>query len=284
MNHLQRAARFKELHYRPGIFVLANAWDGASARLLENMGFDAIATTSAGMAFSIGKPDNPAKVNREDALRNAQQILDNTSIPVSADLMNGFGDSPEDCAVTIKLAAATGLSGASIEDASGGAQNPIYDFKLSVERVKAAVKAVRALNKPFMLTARAENYLHGRADLKDTIDRLVAYAEVGADVLFAPGIRSLEEIETLVKAVNPKPVNVLLSLEQNSYGLQQLEEIGVKRISLGSGLFRVAYAYLQETASQFLPRDRQAGFVPTLQHGEYNELFAKEVNAKTSAG
>jgi 2-methylisocitrate lyase-like PEP mutase family enzyme len=281
MNHLQRAARFKELHYRPGIFVVANAWDGASARLLENMGFEALATTSAGMAFAIGKPDNPAQVCLEDALKNAQQILDNSSLPVSADLMNGFGDHPEDCALTIKLAAATGLSGASIEDATGRSQPSIYDFKLSVERVKAAVKAVRALNKPFMLTARAENYLHGNPDLNDTIDRLVAYAEAGADVLFAPGIRTLEELETLVKAVNPKPVNVLFSLEQNNYGIKQLEDIGVKRISLGSGLFRVAYAYLQETASQFLPREKQAGFVPTVQHAEYNELFTKEINIKS---
>jgi 2-methylisocitrate lyase-like PEP mutase family enzyme len=281
MNHLQRAARFKELHYRPGIFVSANAWDGASARLLEKMGFDAIATTSAGMAFGLGKPDKATEISREDALKNAQLILENTNLPVSADLMNGFGDSPEECAITIKLAAATGLSGASIEDASGKPSQPIYDFELSVERIKAAVKAVRVLNKPFMLTARAENFLNGNFDLKDTIDRLVAYAEAGADVLFAPGIKTLEDIETVVKALQPKPINVLLNMEQQVYGLKQLEAIGVKRVSLGSGLFRLAYGYLQEAASHYLPKDKQAGFAPVVQHGEYNALLSQEIKQET---
>jgi len=278
MNHLQRAARFKELHYRPGIFVSANAWDAASARLLEKMGFESIATSSAAMAFALGKPDNPFEVSREDALKNAQLILEHTNLPVSADLMNGFGDSPEDCATTIKLAAATGLSGASIEDASGKPGMPIYDFRHSVERIKAAVNAVRVLNKPFMLTARAENFLNGISDLKDTIERLVAYAEAGADVLFAPGIRTLEDIETIVKALRPKPVNVLLNMEQHVYGLEQLEAIGVKRVSLGSGLFRLAYGYFQEAASHYLPKDKQAGFAPVVQHKEYNALLSERVN------
>lgn len=276
MNHLQRAARFKELHYRPGIFVVANAWDGASASLLENMGFEAIATTSAGMAFGLGKTDNPDQRLREDAFKNAQQVLDNTTLPVSADLMNGFGDQPEDCAITIKLAASVGLSGASIEDATGRKEDPIYAFGLAVERIKAAVAAVRALNRPFMLTARAENFINGRQDLKDTIERLVAYAEAGADVLYAPGLRSLEEISAIVEAVSPKPVNVLFSLDQSDYDMKDLEAAGVKRVSLGSGLFRAAYRALQEVALPFVPAEKQVQgtYHPISSFGEFNDLFA----------
>jgi len=273
MNHLQQAARFKELHYRPGIFVSANAWDAGSARLLEHMGFEAIATTSAGMAFGLGRADKPGQVTREDAFKNAQQILDNTSLPVSADLMNGFGDQPEDCAVTIKLAAAAGLAGASIEDATGREADPIYAFNFAVERIKAAVAAVKALNRPFMLTARAENFINDRPDLKDTIERLVAFAAAGADVLFAPGLRTLDEITEVVRAVQPKPVNVLLSMDQPPYGLQELEAAGVKRVSLGSGLFRAAYGYLQDAATAYLPAGKQTDATPVKSHAEFNRLL-----------
>lgn len=275
MNHLQRAARFKELHYRPGLFVSANAWDAGSARLMEHMGFEAIATTSAGMAFGLAKPDQPGEVSREDAFKNAGQILDSTSLPVSADLMNGFGDYPEDCAITIKLAASAGLSGASIEDATGKADDPIYAFKYAVERVKAAVNAVKALNRPFILTARAENFLNGRQDLNDTIERLIAFAEAGADVLFAPGLSALEDITAVVKAVQPKPVNVLLSLDQSAYGLKELEAVGVKRVSLGSGLFRAAYGAMQDMASSFLPAEKQPLFNAVKTHGDFNQLFER---------
>lgn len=276
MNHLQRAARFKELHYRPGLFIAANAWDAGSAKLLEHMGFEALATTSAGMAFRLARPDNARKVSSEDAFKNALEILDNTSLPVSADLMNGFGDSPEDCAITIKLAASTGLAGASIEDATGRRADPIYDFALAVERIKAAVNAVKALDRPFMLTARSENFLNGRPDLKDTIDRLVAFADAGADVLFAPGLRSLEDIAAVVKAVHPKPVSVMLGLDQSAYGLNELETVGVKRVSLGSGLFKAAYAALQDSASAYLPTEAKANFKVVKEHSDYNQLFDRE--------
>src|SRR5580692_9285763 len=186
-NPLQnRAEIFKNLHQRTGIFVVPNPWDAGSAKVLESLGFEALATTSAGLAFSLGKPDGSAVVTREEALANARTIVDATGLPVSADLENGYGDEPRICAETILLAAGVGLAGASIEDATGDPANPIYPFELAVERVKAAVGAARSLDVPFALTARAENFLHGRPDLGDTIRRLVAFAEAGADVLFAP--------------------------------------------------------------------------------------------------
>lgn len=273
MNHLEKAARFKALHFRPGTFVMANAWDAGSAKLLEMIGFDALATTSAGMAFSKAKPDIAGIVSRSETLHNAQEILDCTSLPVSGDFFNGFADSPKDCAETYRLAASIGLSGASIEDATGNTRQPIYDLHLAVERVRAAVAAIKTFNQPFMLTARAENYLHGQPNLHDTIDRLRAYGEAGADVLFAPGLRTLDEIETLVKAVSPKPVNVLLNMEQQPFALKALEDIGVKRVSLGSGLFRLTYGYLQQMARDYLPRDKQDRFAPLIQYQEFNELF-----------
>src|SRR5450755_1664588 len=186
MDNLQlaRANAFKDLHKRSGIFVMPNPWDAGSAKMLVSLGFEALATTSAGLAFSIGKPDGEGMITRDETFDNVKAIIAATSLPVAADLENGFGDEPEACAQTILLAAKAGLAGGSIEDATGNADDPIYSFELSVERVKAAVKAARSLAIPFTLTARAENLIYGRIDLKDTILRLQAYANAGADVLF----------------------------------------------------------------------------------------------------
>lgn len=182
-----RAEAFKALHARDGAFVIPNPWDAGSAKLLASLGFEALATTSAGLAFSLGRPDAERALSLDDTLDNAGEIVDATALPVAADLENGFGDLPEDCAQTILRAAEIGLVGGSIEDASGRSDAPIYDFGLAVERVRAAVQAARSLPFPFTLCARAENLLHGRMDLDDTILRLQAYAEAGADVFTPPG-------------------------------------------------------------------------------------------------
>ena len=250
-NHqLARANAFKDLHKRTGIFVIPNPWDAGSARILEGMGFEALATTSAGLAYSLGKPDGEGVVTREETLRNVKDIVAATHLPVAADLENGFGDDPEICAETILLAAKTGLAGGSIEDATGRAGDPIYSFELSVERIKAAVKAVRSLPLPFMLTARAENLIHGKMDLPDTIKRLQAYADAGADVLFAPGLNTRSDITTVVKAVAPKPLNVVMGLNNARFSLNELAELGVKRVSLGSSLARAAYGAFMKAAEE----------------------------------
>jgi 2-methylisocitrate lyase-like PEP mutase family enzyme len=198
-----RAATFRALHDRPRIFAIPNPWDAGSAKMLAALGFEALATTSAGLAFSLGKPDGEGVVQRDETLANVRAIVDATSLPVSGDLENGFGDAPETCAETIRLAAQAGLVGGSIEDASGRADQPIYPLDHALERVRAAVTAARSLPFPFVLCARAENFLHGIADLDDTIRRLQAFADAGADALFAPGLTTIEQSATVVRAVAP---------------------------------------------------------------------------------
>jgi 2-methylisocitrate lyase-like PEP mutase family enzyme len=227
----------KELHARPGIFVIPNPWNAGTARILTAMGFEALATTSAGYAFSAGRVDSTAILTRDEILENAKSIVDATHLPVSADLQDGFGRSPESCADTIRLAAETGLAGGSIEDATGDPSEPIYEFKLSVERVAAAAKAAHDRN--FLLTARAENFLHGRPDLDDTIRRLQAFDAAGADVVYAPGLPSLEAIKQVCVSVS-KPVNVVMGLKGATYSIEQLAAVGVKRISVGGALARAA--------------------------------------------
>lgn len=230
--------------------MVPNPWDAGSARLLTHLGFEALATTSAGLAFSLAKPDGLAVVSREETLTNARTIVGATTLPVSADLENGFGDAPETCAETILLAAGAGLAGGSIEDATGDPARPIYPFELAVERVKAAVAAVHSLSFPFALTARAENLIHGRPDLADTIRRLEAFADAGADVLFAPGLTTKEEIEAVVRAVAPKPVNVVMGLSKGTFTLNELADLGVRRVSLGSSLARAAYGAFLRAAEE----------------------------------
>jgi len=246
----KRAEAFKALHERPGLFVIPNPWDAGSARMLEMLGFPALATTSAGFAFSLGKPDAEGAIGRDETLHNARSIVEATPLPVSADLENGFGDDPGTCGETILLAAKTGLVGGSIEDATGRAGDPIYAFDLSVERVRAAVDAARSLPFPFVVTARAENLINGRHDLDDTIRRLIAFAEAGADVLYAPGLKTREEISAVVRAVAPKPVNVLMGLAGPTLSLELLASLAVKRVSLGSSLARAAYGAFLRAARE----------------------------------
>jgi 2-methylisocitrate lyase-like PEP mutase family enzyme len=244
----EKARLFKALHERPGLLVLPNPWDAGSAKLLAAMGFEALATTSAGLAWMLGKPDGAAAVTRAESMRNAREIVGATGLPVAADLENGYGDDPEECATTILQAAEAGLVGGSIEDATGKATDPIYPIGLAVERVRAAVKAARSLPFPFMLAARAENLINGRPDLADTIRRLEAYAEAGADVLYAPGLKTWEEVSAAVKAVAPRPVNVLVGTAALRLPLEELAGLGVKRVSLGSALARVAYGAMMQAA------------------------------------
>jgi 2-methylisocitrate lyase-like PEP mutase family enzyme len=251
---MTRAEAFKALHERPGIFVIPNPWDVGSAKALASLGFEALATTSAGLAFSLGKPDGAAAVSRADTLENARIIVEATPLPVSADLERGFGDEPEICAETIRLAAKAGLVGGSIEDATARIDDPVYPFERAVERVKAAVQAARGLPFPFILTARAENLIRGCVDLKDTIRRIEAFAEAGADVLYAPGLKTAEEIGAAVKAVAPKPVNVVMGLGGGSLSLNELADLGVKRVSVGSAFARVAYGAFLRAAEEILQK------------------------------
>jgi 2-methylisocitrate lyase-like PEP mutase family enzyme len=268
-----RAEKFSHLHSRPGIFAIPNPWDAGSARILAMLGFEALATTSAGFAFSLGRPDAEGAISREETLANARAIVDATELPVSADLENGFGDDPSVCAETIALAAKAGLVGGSIEDATGRSSDPIYPFALAVERVAAAVEAARRLPFPFVLTARAENFLYDRPDLADTLQRLEAFAAAGADVLYAPGLKSRAAIEAVVKAVAPKPVNVVMGLSGAALSLDELGTIGVKRVSLGSSLARAAYGAFVGAAREIRSRGTFTFADAAIPYAEINAMF-----------
>jgi len=273
VDDLDRAGlQFRALHARPGAFVIPNPWDAGSARLLAHLGFEALATTSAGFAFSVGRPDNA--VGRDAVLAHAAAIVAATELPVSADLENGFGDAPATVAETIRLAAASGLAGGSIEDGTTRHDAPVYDRGLAVERVQAAVEAVRALPHPFVLTARAENYVVGRPDLADTIARLQAYQEAGAEVLYAPGLRTRDEIAAVVSAVD-RPVNVLLGMPGMTLGLAEVAALGVKRVSTGSLLSRVALGAFLRAAGE-LREHGTFGFAADAASGrELNAVLAR---------
>ncbi|HEY6466056.1 MAG TPA: isocitrate lyase/phosphoenolpyruvate mutase family protein [Candidatus Acidoferrales bacterium] len=236
MTQAQKGHAFRALHARDRAFIIPNPWDAGTARLLANLGFESLATTSAGYAFSAGKRDGA--VGREEAMAHVTAIVSATDLPVSADLENGFGDSAKTVAETIKLAAQAGLAGGSIEDVSR-LDHRVYDIEHAVERVQAAVEATRSFEFPFTLTARAENYLVGRPDLKDTIKRLQAYRDAGADVLYAPGLSSKDDIATVVSSVD-RPVNVLMGMQGSQLTLAELSTLGVKRVSIGSALSRAA--------------------------------------------
>ena len=235
----EKARRFRALHDRPGAFVMPNPWDAGTARMLAALGFEALATTSAGLAFSLGRRDGAGLVTRDEALAHARSIVEAADLPVSADLENCFGDAPGVVAETIRQAAGVGLVGASVEDATGDADNPIYDFTLAVDRVAAAVAAARALPFPFVVTARSENFLHGRRDLPDTLRRLQAFAAAGADVLYAPGLPDLAAVTAVCAAVAPRPVNVLAG--PPGFTVANLAAAGVRRISVGGLLARAAF-------------------------------------------
>jgi 2-methylisocitrate lyase-like PEP mutase family enzyme len=268
-----RAEKFSRLHTRPGIFAIPNPWDAGSARVLAALGFEALATTSAGLAFALGRPDAEGAISRDETLANARGIVEAADLPVSADLENGFGDDPAACAETIALAAKTGLVGGSIEDATGRSSDPIYPFALAVERVAAAVRAARGLPFPFVLTARAENFLNGRPDLADTLRRLEAFAAAGADVLYAPGLKSRADIEAVVKAVAPKPVNVVMGLAGAALSLEELGAIGVKRVSLGSSLARAALGAFIGAAREVRTRGTFTFADAAIPYAEINAMF-----------
>jgi 2-methylisocitrate lyase-like PEP mutase family enzyme len=270
----EKAAVFEALHQRPETFVIGNPWDAGTARILDGLGFSALSTTSAGLAFTLGRRDGTAAVSREEALANARSIVDATTLPVAADLENGYGPTPEAVAETIRLAAETaGLVGGSIEDASGNPEKPIYDFDHSVERIAAAVEATRALHFPFMLVARAENYLHGRKDLDDTIRRLQAYEAAGASVLYAPGITKAEDIRTLCASVS-KPVNVLVGIKgAPQLSVKELGALGVRRISLGSGFSRAALTAFYRAAREVVDHGTFTFTEDTFYMSELMDLF-----------
>ncbi|MGH8702737.1 MAG: isocitrate lyase/PEP mutase family protein [Blastocatellia bacterium] len=237
LTQIEKGKTFRALHEQNSAFIIPNPWDVGTARLLAYLGFEALATTSAGYAFSVGQRDNT--IGRDEMMAHVRAIASATDLPVSADLENGFGDDPETVAETIRLAAATGLVGGSIEDITSRAEGRIFEQALAAERVRAAAEVVRSLPFPFTLTGRAENYLVGRPDLKDTIKRLQAYQEAGADVLYAPGLTSKEDIVSVVSSVD-RPVNVVMGLQGVQLSLAELSEIGVRRISVGSALSRAA--------------------------------------------
>jgi 2-methylisocitrate lyase-like PEP mutase family enzyme len=249
MSQLDKARRFRALHDGP-TFVIPNPWDLGSARILEALGFPALATTSAGFAFTLGRRDGA--VSRDQVLEHCRTLAAATDLPVAADLENCFGDLPETVAETIRLAAATGLVGGSVEDFSGDDGKPIYDFGLAVERVAAAVEAAQALPFPFTLAARSENFLHGRPDLDDTIRRLAAFSRAGADVLYAPGLPNLAAVKAVCEAVHPKPVNVLIARggADGAFTVASLAAAGVRRISTGGALARAALGGLLAAARE----------------------------------
>jgi 2-methylisocitrate lyase-like PEP mutase family enzyme len=241
----ERASEFKRLHEGPGAFVMPNPWDAGTARILAGIGYQALATTSAGLAYTLGRRDGQSAVSREEALEHSALITAATGLPVNGDLENGFGHDPESVAETIRGAAAAGLVGCSIEDSTSAPGEPIYSLAHAVERIAAGVEAAAALPFPFTLTARAENYLHGRSDLDDTIARLQAFEKAGADVLYAPGLRDIEDIRTVCAALSA-PVNVLAL--PGAPSVEVLSAAGVRRISLGSGFINTALGALIRAA------------------------------------
>jgi 2-methylisocitrate lyase-like PEP mutase family enzyme len=266
----EKIATFRALHARPGAFVMPNPWDVGTARLLATLGFEALATTSAGFAFSRGKRDNA--VGRDEVLRHAAEIVAATDLPVNADLENCFGDDPDTVAETMRLAAATGIAGASIEDATGRADEPIHPRGLAVERVRAAVETVRALPVPFIVTARAENLIAGRPDLGDTIARLQAYQEAGADVLFAPGLATADDIAAVACSVD-RPLNVLMGRPGFGLDVAALAALGVKRISVGSGLSRVALSAFLRAAREIRERGTFDFGADAIGYADINAMF-----------
>jgi 2-methylisocitrate lyase-like PEP mutase family enzyme len=269
-----RGAAFAALHARESAFIIPNPWDQGTARLLETMGFEALATTSAGYAFSVGRPDNT--ISRDDTIAHAAAVASATDLPVSADLENGFADDPGGVAETIRMAAATGLVGGSIEDASARTQGQPYAIALAADRIRAAAEVVRGLPFRFMLTARAENFLVGRPDLSDTIRRLQAYQEAGADVLYAPGLQSADDIATLLRAVD-RPVNVVMGLAGVQLSLAALTALGVKRISVGSALARAALGAVLRAGREMRELGTFEFAKDAVSYAEINRIFAQRI-------
>lgn len=274
MTQRQKGEGFRALHHRDHAFIIPNPYDVGTARLLAQLGFEALATTSAGYAFSLGLRDN--RVGRDMMMEHVAQIAAATDLPVSADLENGYGDAPEICAETIRLGSSAGLAGGSIEDATQNPADPIYEIKFAAERVRAAAEAVRALPYPFTLTARAENFINGRPDLRDTIARLQAFQEAGADVLYAPGLTSREDIAAVVKSVD-RPVNVVMGLSGAQLSQAELSALGVKRISIGSALSRAALGAFLRAAREMQHSGTFDFAKDAVAYRDVNEMFSSFV-------
>lgn len=266
-----KAQQFVALHAGPGAFVVANVWDGGSARMMAALGFAALATSSGASAGTLGRRDGG--VTRDEAMAQAGVITGATDLPVSADLEKGFGDAPATVAETIRRAAAAGLVGCSIEDASGNAAAPIYDFSLAVERIAAAAEAAHALAFPFILTGRCENFLRGRLDLDDTIRRLQAFEQAGADALMAPGLPNLDAVRQVCAAVS-KPFNFMVGIKGKSFTVAALEAAGVKRISLATSLYRAAMTGLMQAAREVREHGTFGYIDTTLATPEMNAFLA----------
>ena len=272
ITQLDKARTFRALHERAGAFIIPNPWDAGTARILAALGFEALATTSLGLASSLGRSDGAGAVSRREVLDNCAAIAAATDLPVSADLENCYAHEPHAAAEMIRLAAEAGVVGGSIEDATGKEDKPIYDFQLAVERVHAAAEVARSLPFPFMLTARAENYLHGRRDLDNTIRRLQAFERAGADVLYAPGLRDLATIRAVASSVT-KPVNVVVGMLEPGITADQLAQAGVKRISIGGALSRLALAHFLKGARETKERGTFTWMAETIPTRELQKYF-----------
>jgi len=266
----EKALRFRALHDGPGTFVIPNPWDAGSARMLAGLGFQALATSSGAAAASIGRRDGT--LTRDEAISHSRLIVEATDLPVSADLEKGFGDSPEDVAETVRLAADAGLVGCTIEDSTGDRNSPLFEFSLAVDRIAAAAQAAKALSFPFVLTARAHNFLYPNPSMQDTIRRLQAFEAAGADVLFAPGLPDLDSVRTVCQSVT-KPFNFMVGLKGKSFSVSELAEAGVRRISLAASLYRAAMTGLLDAARE-VKDTGQFGFLDrTLTTAELNNLL-----------
>jgi 2-methylisocitrate lyase-like PEP mutase family enzyme len=272
-SQLSVVARFRALH-EAGCFVLPNPWDVGTAMYLEQLGFDALATTSAGFAFSRGLTDSVSAVTRGAMLAHISEIVEATSLPVNADFQTGYADEPEGVATNVALCVATGVAGLSIEDASDDTATPLYEFNLAVERIRAARAAIDASGVPVILTGRCEAWLVGQPDpARVALERLVAYADAGADCLYAPGVRDPDEIKAIVEAVSPKPVNVLVSRANPVMSLSQLADLGVRRVSVGSALALVAWGAFIRAAKSIAATGSFDAFADAAPFSELNDLF-----------
>lgn len=274
--------QFHRLH-ESGCFLLPNPWDAGTTTYLEHLGFKAVATTSAGFAFSKGLPDGPAAVSRDMMLDHFREIAEVTRLPVNADFQNGYADEPDGVASSVGLCIATGVAGLSIEDSTGRSDQPLYDFDLAVERIKAARRAIDGSGVPVVLTARCEAWLVGDPKpLRTSLERLVPFAEAGADCLYAPGVVELAEIEQIVKAVSPKPVNVLISTNNCHLTVAQLEDLGVRRISIGGALARAAWGGFVNAAREMMEHGSFTSFRDATPFGELNDLFERRLRDQSS--
>lgn len=268
---MQKRAEFRRLH-ESGCFVLPNPWDVGSARLLQGMGFKALASTSAGFAWSIGRPDN--RVTCDDVLGHLKALCDASDLPVNADFEAGFADEPEGVAANVTRCVAMGVAGLSIEDSTGDAKQPLYETKLSVERMRAARAAIDATKQDVMLVGRCESFLVGLPDLDETIARLTAYAEAGADCLYAPGIKTKEHIAAVVKAVAPKPVNLLMGAPGMS--VTEIADLGIRRISVGGAMARAAWGAFLRVSRDIAQNGSFAEFGSAVSYAEINGMFGGE--------